>query len=270
MPHPHLAVLRVELARFRGARVEHRVVAVARGELDRVPVAARKPERRIRPLHGLDVELEVAVGEVLALVIQHPVAAGGEENVQRFAVALARLLDALHAEERRLDRRDAAPDAQLQAPAAHLVEHAHLVVETERVVPGQAESQRARGAGAWCAGSRRRAPAPASRRSKAACPGARRCARRKSPPCRRPRRLRACARRSRPRALPTIRSNRKCRTRGDFREMRRRTFFFSFSPALLSGIGRANDKGRPEPPLACGEIALASGTDSAARPPRCR
>jgi hypothetical protein len=37
--------------------------------------------------------------------------AGGEEEVEGLAVALARLVDALQAEDARLDRRYAAPDA---------------------------------------------------------------------------------------------------------------------------------------------------------------
>src|SRR5215471_18655121 len=79
---------------------------------------------------------------MLPLVVQDLVAARGEEDVERLAVALARLVDALHAEIRRLDRRNAAADPELDAPAAHLVEHADLVVEAERVVPRQAESER--------------------------------------------------------------------------------------------------------------------------------
>src|SRR6266700_2355837 len=70
-----------------------------------------------------------------------------------------------------------------------------------------------RGAGAWCAGSRPKARARASRRSRAAFPGARRYARRKTRPCPRLRRSAACARRFPRPAPPTTRSSRRCRTR---------------------------------------------------------
>src|SRR3989454_11684796 len=93
VPRPDLPVLRVELAGFRGARVEHGVVAVTSRELDRVLVAAREPQRGIRPLVRLDVELEVTVGEIFPLVVEDAAPAGGKKDLQRLAVALARLID---------------------------------------------------------------------------------------------------------------------------------------------------------------------------------
>ena len=141
VPRPHFPVLRVELAGLRGARVEHGVVAVASRELDRVLVAAREPQRGIRPLARVEVELEVPVGEVFPLVIEDRAPAGGKKNLERLAVALARLFDVPHEKIRGLDRRDTAPHAELQAPVAHVIEHADLVVEAKRVVPGQAERE---------------------------------------------------------------------------------------------------------------------------------
>src|SRR5947209_12897334 len=95
VPRPRLPVLRVELARLRGARVEHGVVAVAGRELDRVLVAAREPQGGIRLLARMEVELEVPVREVSPLVIEDGAPAGSEENVERLTVALARLIDVL-------------------------------------------------------------------------------------------------------------------------------------------------------------------------------
>src|SRR5690349_15402412 len=92
---PDLAVLGVELPRFGRAGVQHGVIAMPCRELDRVPVAARKPEGRIGALLRLQVQVQVPVGEEFSLVIQGPVRAGGKEDVERLAVALARLVDAL-------------------------------------------------------------------------------------------------------------------------------------------------------------------------------
>src|SRR5438445_1921308 len=117
---------------------ERRVIAVLRGELDRVAVAAREPERRIRLLHGLVVKLHVP-----ALVVEDIAAAGGKENVERLAVALARLVDALQSINQGFDGRNAATHAELEPPGRELVEHADFVVEAVRVVPGQAEGERA-------------------------------------------------------------------------------------------------------------------------------
>src|SRR5207302_946873 len=91
---------------------------------------------RIRLLHGLVVKLNV-----LPLVVEDIAAAGSKENVERLAVADARLVDALQTEDHRFDRRDTAADAELEPPARELVEHADFVVEAVRVVPGQAERQ---------------------------------------------------------------------------------------------------------------------------------
>src|SRR6185369_113016 len=101
---PDLAVLVEQHLRFAGARYERRVVAVPRGELDRVAVGARKPERRVRTLHGLVEELHVAVLEELPLEVEQRRIAGGEEDLERLAIALARFLDRLQVEDQGLDR----------------------------------------------------------------------------------------------------------------------------------------------------------------------
>src|SRR5258706_1387575 len=140
---PDLAVA-VEVRLAVGELAEERgVIAVAGGELDGFLVRAREPERRIRLLPGLEMQLGFPVAVVLALEIERIALAGGKERLQRLAVLVARLLDALEAVDLRLDRRHAAPDAELEAPARELVEHAHFVIEAVRVVPGQAEGERA-------------------------------------------------------------------------------------------------------------------------------
>src|SRR5262249_53959961 len=68
---------------------------------------------------------------------------GFEEHLEGLAVALARLVDAVQAEDFRLYRRDAAAHAELESAARELIEHADLVVEAVGVVPGQAERERA-------------------------------------------------------------------------------------------------------------------------------
>src|SRR6266702_4337682 len=108
---PDLAVLIVELLGLGDARHEDRVVAVARGEFDGILVAARKPQRRVGTLPRLNIQIEVAVGEVFSLEVERLVPARRKEDLERLAVALARLVDVLHTVERGLDRRDAAPHA---------------------------------------------------------------------------------------------------------------------------------------------------------------
>jgi hypothetical protein len=58
------------------------------------------------------------------------------------ASGLARAVGRVDAEKADLDRRHAAPDAHLQAPAAHLVEHADLLDQPQRVVERQEIDQR--------------------------------------------------------------------------------------------------------------------------------
>jgi len=115
------------------------VVAVARREIDRLAVRAREPERRPGLLHRLVVELDV-----LSAIVGKILGAKAEKPIECFPVFLARLVDALQPEDLRFDRRDAAADAELEAAAGHLVEHADLVVETVGVVPRQAEGEAAR------------------------------------------------------------------------------------------------------------------------------
>src|SRR6267378_149283 len=135
---PDVAVALEERLAIGEPSEERRVIAVLRGELDGIAVAAGEPEGRIRLLHGLVVKLHV-----LALVVEDIAAAGSKENVERLAVAGARLLDALHSINQGFDGRNAATHAELEPAARELVEHADFVVEAVRVVPGQAEGERA-------------------------------------------------------------------------------------------------------------------------------
>src|SRR3989441_6688069 len=138
VPLPDLAVALEERLAVREPSEERRVIAVLRGELDRIAVAARKPERWIRLLRRLVVKLHG-----LALVVEDIAAAGGKENVECLAVAGARLVDALQSINQGFDGRNAATHAELEPAARELVEHADFVVEAVRVVPGQAEGERA-------------------------------------------------------------------------------------------------------------------------------
>src|SRR6267378_1749049 len=133
---PDVAVALEERLAIGEPSEERRVIAVLRGELDGIAVAAGEPEGRIWLLHRLVVKLHV-----LALVVEDIAAAGGKENVERLAVALARLVDALQSINQGFDGRNAATHAELEPAARELVEHADFVVEAVRVVPGQAERQ---------------------------------------------------------------------------------------------------------------------------------
>src|SRR6202008_498386 len=99
-------------------------------------VRAREPARLIGPLVGLDVQLGLDAAHRHRLAL-----ARGKELVEHLPVALAGLLDVLEAEDPGLDRRYAAADAELEAPARQVVEHADLAVEAVGVVPGQAEGE---------------------------------------------------------------------------------------------------------------------------------
>src|SRR2546425_12375376 len=138
VPLPDLAVALEERLAVREPSEERRVIAVLRGELDGIAVAAGEPKGWIRLLHRLVVKLHVP-----ALVVEDIAAAGGKENVERLAVAGARLVDALQSISQGFDGRDAATHAELEPTARELVEHADFVVEAVRVVPGQAEGERA-------------------------------------------------------------------------------------------------------------------------------
>src|SRR3989442_6767667 len=96
---------------------ERLVIAVPRGELDGIAVAAGEPERWIGRLHGLVVMLHV-----LALVVEDFAAAGSKENVERLAVAGARLVDAFQSVSQGFDGRNAATHAKLEPAARELVE----------------------------------------------------------------------------------------------------------------------------------------------------
>src|SRR5438093_11379137 len=87
---PDLAVALEERLAVDEPSEERRVIAVPRGELDGIAVAAGEPEGWIRLLRGLVVQLHV-----LALVVEDIAAAGSKEDVERLAIAGARLVDAL-------------------------------------------------------------------------------------------------------------------------------------------------------------------------------
>src|SRR5688500_17553963 len=96
---PELAIAREQRPAVGQLAEERGVVAVARGEVDRLEVRARKPERRGGALHRLHVQLRVAVLVVLSLEIEGFALTRFEENLERLPIFLARLLDALQAED---------------------------------------------------------------------------------------------------------------------------------------------------------------------------
>src|SRR6266851_3454613 len=98
---PDLAVALEERLAIREPGEERRVITMLRGELDGIAVAAGEPEGRIWLLHWLVVKLHV-----LALVVEDIAAAGSKEDVERFAVAGARLLDALQSINQGFDGRN--------------------------------------------------------------------------------------------------------------------------------------------------------------------
>src|SRR2546428_7252995 len=135
---PDLAVALEERLSVDEPSEERRVIAVPRRGLDGIAVAAGEPEGWIRLLRGLVVKLHV-----LALVVEDIAAAGSKGNLKRPAVAGARLLDVFQSISKGFDGRNAATHAKLEPAARELVEHADFVVEAVRVVPGQAEGERA-------------------------------------------------------------------------------------------------------------------------------
>ena len=117
---------------------------IRRIETDHVEIAARGalgalrrvhaiPDRGMRFLQRLDFHRHAAEGESPALEVEHLVGQSREHELDRLGVDLLRLLriDAVIFE---LDRRGAAPEADFEAPAAQLVEHADFLDQPQRVM----------------------------------------------------------------------------------------------------------------------------------------
>src|SRR5262245_6062119 len=125
---------------------------VRRVETDHVEIAARRalsalrrmnaiPDRGMRFLQRLDFHRHAAEGKSPALEVEHLVGQSLEHKVDRLRVNLLRVLwiDAVVFE---LDGRGAAPEAELEAPAAQLVEHADFLDQPQRVVERHRPDQR--------------------------------------------------------------------------------------------------------------------------------
>ena len=99
------------------------------------------PQRRMRLLHGGDFERHLVEGEVLALVVEVAGHEALQHDRQHLVEALGRGLG-IDAEEGGLVGRGAAADAQLQPAAAHLVEHADLFGQAQRMIEAERIDQR--------------------------------------------------------------------------------------------------------------------------------
>src|SRR5579883_56777 len=96
----------------------------------------------MRPLHRLHLHRHVLEGEILAGVVERLVRQPLQHDVEHFGEALraSRRIDAKIAD---LVWRDAAADSELQSTAAHLVEHANLVDQPQRMIEVERVDQRA-------------------------------------------------------------------------------------------------------------------------------
>src|SRR5205085_9458611 len=94
------------------------------------------PQRRMRLLPRLDFERHLVEAVELAVKVERAALQAAHDHLERFGEHSWRLIriDAVVA---RLDRRDAAADAELEAPAAHLVEHADFLDQAERMIERQ-------------------------------------------------------------------------------------------------------------------------------------
>ena len=108
----------------------------------------------MRPLHrmqhpgeGLDAVMAPLIGQLVRRIEPD------QDHLQGFPVHVRtfRVIDAVIAH---LERRYAAPDSHFEAPAAHLIEHADLLHQAQRMVQRQTINQRpeAKAFGALCNG----------------------------------------------------------------------------------------------------------------------
>ena len=96
----------------------------------------------MRALHGTQLHPRVGQDVVLALEVQPLGGERAQQDLQPLGVH-ARGLVGIDAEHPQLDRRDPAPDAQLEAAAAERVQHADLLGEPHRVVQRERVDERA-------------------------------------------------------------------------------------------------------------------------------
>ena len=125
------------------------------GHLDRVELAARHPQRRVRLLARLGDDVAQREVEVLAVVL--PALLPEHRQEAAHGVLPHRALVAEAAVERmQLGDAAALADAQLDAPVADEVERADPLGDARRMVGRQLDDAVAEADVAWCAGWRRR------------------------------------------------------------------------------------------------------------------
>ena len=123
-------------------RVEaHHVEVAARRALGAVGHVHAVPDRRMRFLQRLDLHRHVAEGEPLALEIEHLVRQALEHELDRLGIDRLRLVG-IGAVVLDLDRHRAAAEADLEAAAAQLVEHADFLDQPQRMVERHRPHQR--------------------------------------------------------------------------------------------------------------------------------
>src|SRR5262249_56481197 len=100
------------------------------------------PQWGVRALHGLELHRHAAELVMTPAIRQRLLRQPGEDDLERFLVDLGRFQE-IHVVVRELVGRDATPDAELEAPAAQLIEHANLLDQAERKIERQDVDERA-------------------------------------------------------------------------------------------------------------------------------
>src|SRR5215813_1804360 len=115
--------------------------AVAAGSLRSVGRARSRPERRMRLLERFELDRYVGIAIELAMKRERPPGQRLAQDLQRFEIHLLSVVG-VDPVIGGFDRRDAAADAELEAPCAELVEHANLLRHPQRMVERKGIDQR--------------------------------------------------------------------------------------------------------------------------------
>ena len=94
------------------------------------------PQRRMRNLHGLQLHRNIVVDEMASFVVEHLLAQPEQDDVERLLEQRARMhrVDAMIGQ---LEDRDAPSDAELEAAAAEMIQHADFPDQAQRIVERQ-------------------------------------------------------------------------------------------------------------------------------------
>ncbi len=114
----------------------HDVDVVGDGPGDSFRPRNAVPQRRMRLLHRLQRHRHAIEFVELPVISQDVMRQTAANDLERLGELLHAACE-IDTEEPDLDRRDAAADAKQKAPATHLVEHADLVDEAQRVIKRQ-------------------------------------------------------------------------------------------------------------------------------------